>query len=46
MMIKEAFRANKNFIVAKLKSRGVDKFTCEDCPASYDEDFEIENLLK
>ena len=46
MMIKEAFRANKHFIVAKLKSRGVDKFITEDCPASYDEDFEIENLLK
>jgi len=26
MMIKEAFRNDKHFIVAKLKSRGYDKF--------------------
>ena len=26
MMIKEAFRDNKNFIVARVKSRGQDKY--------------------
>jgi hypothetical protein len=26
MMIKEAFRDNKNFIVARVKSRGKDKY--------------------
>lgn len=26
MMIKEAFRDNKNFIVARVKSRGIDKY--------------------
>ena len=35
MMIKEAFRADKNFIVAKLKSRGTDSFDM-DYKSKYD----------
>jgi hypothetical protein len=30
MMIKEAFRDDKHFILARLKSRGTDKFDTED----------------
>jgi hypothetical protein len=46
MMIKEAFRANKHFILAKIKSRGQDKFSDENCPKSYVEETEISTLLK
>lgn len=46
MMIKEAFRADKHFIIAKLSSRGADKFVSEECPSSYDVETEVENLLK
>ena len=35
MMIKEAFRDNKNFIVARVKSRGQDKYDNENPTSLY-----------
>jgi hypothetical protein len=44
MMIKEAFRADKNFVVAKLKSRGTDNFDM-DYTSKYDLQTEIFKIL-
>ena len=45
MMIKEAFRADKHFIVAKLKSRGTDSFNM-DYTSKYDLHSEITKILE
>ena len=48
MMIKEAFRANKNFIVAKIKSRAKDKFETkmDQYKSLYDMEEEHKTLFK
>jgi hypothetical protein len=47
-MIKEAFRSDKNFIVAKLKSRATDKFETTEkvYSAKYEDKEEWESLFK
>ena len=45
MMIKEAFRDNKNFIVARVKSRGQDKYE-NNCQATRDYDAESQAILR
>lgn len=46
MMIKEAFRDNKNFIVARVKSRGQDKYNNENSSADPNYDVEAQAILR
>ena len=46
MMIKEAFRDNKNFIVARVKSRGTDKYDNSRVPRDPDYEEESQSILR
>ena len=46
MMVKESFRDDKNFIVAKMKSRGTANFKAEESNSSQDYEEESREILK